>query len=47
LKKGVFLIVLNDEETKDATSFCEEDKDEMPIVIDKDIQEFKDTQTMY
>jgi hypothetical protein len=30
LKKGVVLIVLSDEETKDATFFCEEDEDEMP-----------------
>jgi hypothetical protein len=47
LKNGVFLIVSSDKEAKDATSFCEEDKDKMPIVIEKDIQEFKYTQTMY
>ncbi len=47
LKKGVLLIVLSDKETKDATSFCEKDEDEMPIVKKKDIQEFKNTQTMY
>jgi hypothetical protein len=40
LANGVFLIVLNDEETEDATSCNEEDKDEMPIVIERDIQKF-------
>jgi hypothetical protein len=47
LKNGVVLIVLSDEETKDATSFSEKDEDEMPIVTKRDIQEYKDTQTMY
>jgi hypothetical protein len=32
LKNGVLLIVLNDEETRDATSLREEDKDEMLVV---------------
>jgi hypothetical protein len=43
LKNGVFLIFLNDKEAKDATSLREEDKDEMLIIIERDIQEFKDT----
>jgi hypothetical protein len=43
LKNGVFLIVLNDEETTDATSLREEDKDEMLVVTEKDIQELKNT----
>jgi hypothetical protein len=46
LKKGVLLIVLTNEEEKDATSFCEEDEDEMPIVTKRDIQEFKDTKNV-
>jgi hypothetical protein len=41
--KWCILIVLNNKETKDVTSFSEEDKDKMPIVIERDIQEFKDT----
>jgi hypothetical protein len=47
LKNSVFLIVLSNKETKDATSFSEEDKDKMPVVTKRDIQEFKDTRTMY
>jgi hypothetical protein len=47
LTNGVFLIILNNKEIEDATSFSEEDKDKMPIVIERDIQEFKDTETMY
>ncbi len=41
LKNGVILIVLSNNEAKDATSLSEEDKDEMLVVIEKDIQEFK------
>jgi hypothetical protein len=43
LTNGVVLIISSDEETKDAISFSEEDKDEMPTVTKRDIQEFKDT----
>jgi hypothetical protein len=43
LKNGVLLIVLSDEETKDATSFSEKGKDEMLVVVEKDIKEFKNT----
>ncbi len=47
LKNGVFLIVLSDEEAKDATSLSGEDEDEMLVVTKKNIQEFKDPRTMY
>jgi hypothetical protein len=40
LKNCVLLIVLSNEEAKDATSLKEEDKDEMPFVIVRDIQKF-------
>jgi hypothetical protein len=40
--KLCILIVLNNKE-KDVTSFSEEDEDKMPIMIERDIQEFKDT----
>jgi hypothetical protein len=43
LENGVLLIVLRDEEVEDALSFSEEKKDEIPIVIEKDIQKFKYT----
>ncbi len=32
MKNGILLIVLSDKEVEDATSLCEEDKDEMLIV---------------
>jgi hypothetical protein len=47
LKNDVLLIVLSDEEAKDATSFSEKDEDDMPIVTKRGIQEYKYTQTMY
>ncbi len=47
LKNGVLLIFLNNKEAKDATSLREEDKDEMLVITERDIQEFKDTWTMY
>ncbi len=47
LTNNVLLFVLNNEETNDAISFSEKYKDKMPIVTKKDIQEFKDTWTMY
>jgi len=39
---GVVLNVLSDKETKNATSFSEEDEEEILNVIERDIQEFKD-----
>jgi hypothetical protein len=47
LKNGVLLIVLRDNETNNAISFSEENEDEMLIIIEREIQEFKNTQTMY
>jgi hypothetical protein len=47
LKNGVLLIFSSNKEIEDATSLSEEDEEEMPIVVEKDIQEFKDRQTMY
>ncbi len=37
LRNCVFLIILNDEEIEDVTSFNEEDKDEMLVVRKRDI----------
>jgi len=42
MTNGVVLNVLSDEETKDATSFSEEDEEEILNVTKRDIQEFKD-----
>jgi hypothetical protein len=39
LKIGTLLIILNDDETKDATSLNKEDKDKMLVMIEKDIQD--------
>lgn len=36
-----------DEEVEDVAFFNEEDKDKMCVVIERDIQEFKDTHMMY
>jgi hypothetical protein len=47
LTNGVLLIILSNKEMVDAMSFSEKNKDEMPIMIEKDIQKFKHTQTMY
>ncbi len=47
LKYGVLLIVLRDYGVEDAISFSEENEDEMLVVIEREIQEFKNTQTMY
>jgi hypothetical protein len=45
---GVVLIVLSDEfEIEDVATSNEKDEYEMAIVTDCDIQEFKETQTMY
>jgi hypothetical protein len=38
LKNGILLIVLRDEETKDAISFIEENGDKMLVVKKKEIQ---------
>jgi hypothetical protein len=43
MTNGVVLIVLSDKGIKDVTSYSEEEENEMPIMTDKDIQEFKDT----
>jgi peroxiredoxin len=42
MTNGVVLNVLSNEETKDATSFSEEDEEEILIVTERDIHEFKD-----
>jgi 3-deoxy-D-manno-octulosonic-acid transferase len=47
LKNGALLIVLNNDETEDATSLSEEDKDKMLVVTKRDIKELKDRQKMY
>jgi hypothetical protein len=44
---GVVLNTLSDEETKDAKSFSEEDEEEILVVIERDIHEFKYRQMMY
>jgi hypothetical protein len=44
---GVVLIVLNDKGIEDVTSYSEEEEDKMPIMIERDIQKFKDTHMMY
>ncbi len=45
---GVVLIVLSDEfEIEDVATSNEKDEYEMAIVTDCDIQEFKESQTMY
>jgi hypothetical protein len=43
LTNDVLLILLSNEETKGVISFSEEDKDKMPIMSKKDIQEFENT----
>jgi hypothetical protein len=48
LTNNVVLIILTDEfEIKDGPICNEEDEYEMPIVTNFNIQEFKETQTMY
>jgi hypothetical protein len=47
LTNGAFLIVLSNKKVEDVTFFSDEDDDEMHIVIERDIQKFKDTWTMY
>jgi hypothetical protein len=47
LKNGALLIVLNDDETKDATSLSEKNKDEMLVVTKRDIKELKYREMMY
>jgi hypothetical protein len=42
LKNGVLLIVSRDNKAKDATSFSEEEEDEMLVIIERDIHELKD-----
>jgi hypothetical protein len=43
LTNGVLSIVLSNKEMEDVTSFIEENEDEMPVMIERDIQDFKDT----
>jgi hypothetical protein len=43
LTNGVLLILVSNEETRGVISFNEKDKDKMPIVTKKDIQEFENT----
>ncbi len=45
MTNGVILNVLSGEETENAISFNEEDEEKILVVIEKDIQEFKDKQT--
>jgi hypothetical protein len=48
LANDAMLIVLSDEfETKNGLACSEEDEYEMAIMIDRDIQKLKETQTMY
>jgi hypothetical protein len=47
LINDIFLFVLSNEEVENATSSNEEDKYEMPIMTERDIEEFKETQMMY
>jgi hypothetical protein len=41
LKNGVLLIVLNNEEVKDATSLSIEDEDEMVVVVEMTFKSLK------
>jgi hypothetical protein len=47
LKSGALLIILNDNERKDATSLNKEKKDKMLVMTERDIQDLKNKQTMY
>jgi len=47
LKNGALIIALSNNEAKDATSLSKEDEDKMLVIVDRDIQQFKDTQMMY
>ncbi len=47
MTNGVVLNTSSDEETEDAKSFSEEDEEEILIVIERDIHEFKYRQMMY
>jgi hypothetical protein len=47
MTNGVVLNTSSDEETGDAKSFSEEDEEEILIVIERDIHEFKYRQMMY
>jgi hypothetical protein len=42
MTNGVVLNILNDEETKNAKSFSEEDEEEIFVVTKRDIHEFED-----
>jgi hypothetical protein len=43
MTNSVVLIILSDKGIEDVTSYSEEEENEMPIMRNKDIQEFKDT----
>jgi uncharacterized protein (UPF0254 family) len=47
MTNGVVLIVLNDEKIEDATSYSEKKEDKMAVMIERGIQKFKNTWTMY
>jgi hypothetical protein len=47
MTNGFVLNALSDKETEDARSFNEENEKEILIMIEKDIQEFKNKHTMY
>ncbi len=47
MTNGVILNVLNNKEIKDAKSFSEEYEEEIFIMTERDIREFKDRQMMY
>lgn len=47
MTNGVVLNTLSDEEIEDAKSFNEEDEEEILVVIERDIHEFKCRQMMY
>lgn len=47
MTNGVVLNVLGDEEIEDARSFSEKDEEKILVMIERDIQEFKDKQMMY
>jgi hypothetical protein len=47
MTNGVVLNVLNKKEIEDAKSFSEEYEEEIFVMIERDIREFKDRQMMY
>jgi hypothetical protein len=47
MTNGVILNILSDKEPKDAKSYSEKDEEEILVVTERNVQEFKDRQTMY